>query len=205
MNRVSLIAALALCAPLFGCNGTEEDEMTQNEVFQRMQRQPKYRYYQRNDFFADGRAMRTPPAHTLSRENYAAESVGTGLNPDGTFVESIPFAVDMATLELGRKNYEIVCAACHGTAGDGQSMVAANMALANPPSFHSEKLKSKPDGYIYQVASNGYGLMPPFAWRLTPRERWAIVAYVRALEYSQSAPLAEAPPDVRAKLMQESQ
>ena len=66
-------------------------------------------------------------------------------------------------------------------------------------------LKGKPDGYIYQVASNGYGLMPPFGWRLTPKERWAVVAYIRALEYSQSAPLAEAPANERANLMKEAQ
>lgn len=206
MKRLHLVAALCLCAPLFAaCNGSEDDEWTQNEIFQRMQRQPKFKYYQRNDFFEDGRAMRTPPANTLSRENYDAEQVGSGLNPDGTFVETIPMPVDMATLELGKKNFQIVCAACHGLVGDGQSMVAVNMALANPASFHSEKLKSKPDGYIFQVASNGYGLMPPFGWRLTPKERWAVVAYIRALEYSQSAPLAEAPPDVKAKLQQEAQ
>ncbi|MBX5480508.1 MAG: cytochrome c [Myxococcaceae bacterium] len=179
--------------------------MTQNEVFQRMQRQPKFKYYQRNDFFEDGRAMRLPPANTVSRENWESEQIGTGLNPDGTFVETIPFKVDMATLELGRKNFQIVCAACHGLAGDGQSMVAANMALAPPPSFHSEKLKGKPDGYIFQVATHGYGMMPPFGWRLTPKERWAVVAYIRALEYSQSAPIAEAPADIQAKLMQEAQ
>lgn len=201
-----LILALSALGLLAACHPSDEDtEWSQNEVFQRMQRQPKFKYYQRNNFYPDNRAMRTPPGGTLSQEQYQAESIGTGLNPDGTFVERIPFQVDQATLELGRKDFQIVCAACHGIAGDGQSMVAMNMALANPASFHSEKLKGKPDGYIYQVATNGYGLMPPFGWRLTPKERWAVVAYIRALEYSQSAPLAEAPPEVRAQLMKEAQ
>ena len=198
----------ALCALAFvaGCNSSNEDTVwSQNEVLQRMQRQPKFKYYQRNDFFADNRAMRTPPSGTISVEQFANMSVGVGVNPDGSFVEKIPVPVDMALLETGRKNFQIVCAACHGIAGDGQSMVAVNMALANPASFHSEKLKGKPDGYIYQVASNGYGLMTPFGWRLTPKERWAVVAYIRALEYSQSAPLAEAPANERANLMKEAQ
>lgn len=204
------LAAAAVCAALSGCvscsGGGETDEWTQNEVLQRMQRQPKFKYFQRNDFFEDGRAMRTPPAGTVSREQYEMYApYGTGMNPDGTFVAHMPVQPDMELMELGRKNYQIVCAACHGMAGDGQSMVAMNMALMPPPSFHSEKLKTKPDGYIYAVASNGYGAMPPFAWRLTPRERWAIVAYIRALQYSQAVPLAEAPANIRAELMKEGQ
>lgn len=205
MSRHRVLAlALAVAASALGaCNGDETDEWTQNEVFQRMQRQPKYRYYQRNDFFEDKRAMRLPVEGTVSRENYLAHQLGSGRNEDGTFVENIPFQVDMQTMELGRKQFQIVCAACHGLAGDGQGLVATNMALANPVSFHSDKLKNKADGYIYTVAGEGYGLMPPFAWRLTPKERWAIVAYVRALQYSQAVPLAEAPADVKAQLAKE--
>lgn len=209
-SRLSKAAlAFAFTSALFAsaCSGgTEDDEMTQNEVFQRMQRQPKFKTYQRNDFYEDRRAMRPPPAGTLSREQYAAqEPHGSGLNPDGTFVATMPIQPDMELLALGRKNFQITCAACHGLAGDGQSMVAVNMALMPPPSFHSEKLRSREDGYLYQVISNGYGVMPPFAFRFTPKDRWAIVAYIRALQYSQSVSLAEAPADVREKLMKEGQ
>lgn len=202
-KRVLALSLMVAATALGGCNGNETDEWTQNEVFQRMQRQPKYRYYQRNDFFADQRAMRPPVEGTVSRENYLAHQLGSGRNPDGTFVETIPFQVDMKTLELGRKQFQIVCAACHGLAGDGQGLVATNMSEAPPVSFHSEKLKNKADGYIYTVAGEGYGYMPPFAWRLTPKERWAIVAYIRALQYSQAVPLAEAPAEVKAQLAKE--
>ena len=99
----------------------------------------------------------------------------------------------------------LTCATCHGLAGDGQSMVAVNMALMPPPSFQSEKLRAQPDGYFYEVISHGYGVMPPFGWRMTPTERWAVVAYVRALQYSQAVPLAEAPSEVRARLLREGQ
>lgn len=204
--RKSLVA-LSMSAAVLGCDGgTETDEMTQNEVFQRMQRQPKYKYYQRNDFFEDRRAMRTPPAGTLSRQQYAAYAeYGSGRNPDGTFVQTMPIQPDAELMTLGRKNFQIVCAACHGLAGDGQSMVATNMALMPPPSFHSEKLRNATDGYFYSVIGEGYGVMPGFDWRFTPKDRWAVVAYVRALQYSQAVPLAEAPPEVRAQLLKEAQ
>lgn len=208
MSRTTKLLALCASAALLGgCMGADEtDEITQNEVLHRMQRQAKYKAYQRNDFYPDLRSDRLPPQGTLSREAFLNSQMGNGYEADGfTFRSQIPMPVDMALLELGKKNFEVVCAACHGLAGDGQSMVAMNMALMPPPSFHSEKLRTKPDGYIYTVAGEGYGAMPPFAWRLTPKERWAVVAYIRALQFSQSVPLAEAPADVRAKLMQEGQ
>ena len=151
--------------------------------------------------------MRPPPPGTVSREEYLAarENVGTGLTPAFTFVEKIPIPVDQALLELGRRNFDVVCATCHGIAGDGRSMVALNMSLMAPPTFHSEKLRAKPDGYFFEVISNGFGAMPAQAWRFKPRERWAVVAYVRALQYSQHLPLAEAPADIRQRLMREGQ
>lgn len=206
MRRLLFACGLALLAA--GCEGAQEtDEWSQNEVFQRMQRQPKFRTYQRNDFYPDLRAMRPPPAGTLSREQFVAGQGGidTGLTPMMTFVEKIPIPVDEALLETGRKQFQITCGACHGLAGDGKSMVAQNMALMVPPSFHSQKLRGKPDGYFFQVVTHGFGAMPGLAWRFSPKERWAIVAYVRALQYSQQVPIAEAPQDVRARLMREGQ
>jgi mono/diheme cytochrome c family protein len=199
---------LAVIAAGGGCESADEtDALSQNEIFQRMQRQPKFRSYQRNDFYEDQRAMRPPPPGTVSREEYLAarENVGTGLTPAFTFVEKIPIPVDQALLELGRRNFDVVCATCHGIAGDGRSMVALNMSLMAPPTFHSEKLRAKPDGYFFEVISNGFGAMPAQAWRFKPRERWAVVAYVRALQYSQHLPLAEAPADIRQRLMREGQ
>ncbi len=204
MRHLLLIGAIAALGT--GCSNSE-GEFGQNEIFQRMQLQQKYRSYQRNTFFEDQRAMRVPPVGTLSREDYAAgQPYGTGRIP-GTenYVENIPVPVDMKLLEKGRKNFDIVCASCHGLVGDGQSLAAVNMALAAPASLHSEKLRGKPDGYIYYVVGHGYGVMPGFDWRFTPEDRWAVVAYVRALQYSQNVPLAEAPADVRTQLMREGQ
>jgi mono/diheme cytochrome c family protein len=206
MRRLACV--LALFAAASGCQGADEtDELSQNEIFQRMQRQPKFRSYQRNDFYEDLRAMRMPPPGTVSREVYGAGqgNVDTGLTPARTFVEKIPVPVDQPLLELGRHNFQVVCATCHGLAGDGRSMVAMNMSLMAPPSFHSDKLRGKPDGYFFEVITNGFGAMPAQGWRWTPRERWAVVAYVRALQYSQHLPIAEAPADVRQRLMREGQ
>ncbi len=204
MRRLLLIGAFAALGT--GCSN-EEGSLGQNEIFQRMQLQQKYRSYQRNTFFDDERAMRVPPKGTLSREDFAASQPYGDGRIAGTeqYVESIPVPVNMALLEKGRKNFDIVCASCHGLVGDGQSLAAVNMALTAPASLHSEKLRTKPDGYIYYVVGHGYGVMPGFDWRFTPEDRWAIVAYVRALQYSQSVPLAEAPADVRSQLMREGQ
>jgi len=205
MKRLLLTAVLGVVS--VGCNVADSGNLTQDQIFHRMQKQAKYRPYQHNPFFQDGLAMRTPPEGTLSREDYfAKQPFGPGaITANGQFVETIPVKVDMALLERGQKNYDIVCAACHGLVGDGQSMVAVNMALAAPVSFHSDKLRGKPDGYIYEVASSGYGVMPGFAWRFTPEDRWAIVAYIRALQYSQNVPLAEVPADIQAQIMREGQ
>jgi mono/diheme cytochrome c family protein len=207
MRRLLPIAALLGAVAASGCNDGESGDLTQDEIFHRMQKQQKYRPYQHNPFYADGRAMRVPPAGTLSRQDYQrGERFGPGgLLADGTFVESLPVPVDMDLLRLGRKQYDITCAACHGLVGDGQSMVAVNMALAAPVSFHSDKLRTKPDGYIYEVISHGYGVMPGFAWRFSPEERWAVVAYIRVLQYSQNVPLAEVPAEIRATLRGGSQ
>lgn len=207
MKTPAFAVMAALCAALVtGCNPADEnDEWSQNEVFQRMQRQPKFKSYQRNDFYEDRRAMRHPPTGTVSREWFAQHARGGQGMADGTFIQQIPVPVNEALLRMGKKQFDITCATCHGLAGDGDSMAARNMALMPPPSFQSEKLRGVPDGYIFEVISNGYGVMPPFAWRMTPTERWAVVAYVRALQYSQAVPLAEAPSDVRAKLVREGQ
>lgn len=203
-----LLWLLGVIAAASGCEGAgETDELSQNEIFQRMQRQPKFRPYQRNDLYEDARAMRTPPPGAVSRESYAAGQGGidTGLTPNLTHVEKIPVPIDDALLATGRKNFEVVCGACHGITGDGKSMVAQNLSLMPPPSFHSEKLRAKPDGYFFEVISNGFGAMPSLAWRFTPRDRWAVVAYVRALQYSQHVPIAEAPSDIQQRLMREGQ
>src|SRR5262249_30810998 len=119
-------------------------------------------------------------------------------------VDTIPIAVDAELLAAGRTQFEVTCAACHGLLGDGASIVAAQMALRPPPSLHSDKVRALPAGRIFQIASEGYGFMPGYRSQIPDRVRWAIVAYVRALQESQNARLSSAPPDVQQRLRQEA-
>jgi mono/diheme cytochrome c family protein len=101
-------------------------------------------------------------------------------------------------LELGRKRFDITCGTCHGPVGDGNSIVATQMSLRPPPSLH--KYSDRPPGYIFDVITKGFGLMASYAADMTVEERWAVVAYVRALQLSQAVPLTQIPPAERARL-----
>jgi mono/diheme cytochrome c family protein len=113
-----------------------------------------------------------------------------------------PVRLDADLLALGRRKFDVHCATCHGVLGDGQSQVALNMSLRKPPSLH--EYRSVPDGYIFQVITRGFGLMPSYAGDLSPHERWAVVAYVRALQLSQAASLQQVPPQIRQRLDREA-
>ncbi|MHB8417942.1 MAG: c-type cytochrome [Myxococcales bacterium] len=194
--RFALLAALAC---LTGCNALWVD---------RMKLQPKYLPYAASRFYPDGAAMREPPAGTLAREAAVGPSSLTEgwIEPPeggftGTFVARIPLPVDAALLDAGRRRFSITCAACHGPLGDGVSVVASKMALRLPPSLLSERVRTIPDGRLFEIISEGYGLMPPYADVIALRERWAVVAFVRALELSQRAPLTLVPEPERRRLL----
>lgn len=172
------------------------------DVLDPMLEQDKVKTYRPSDFYPDGIAMRAPPAGTVARGAALPPEVRTGLQADGTPLPRIPIPVTREMLQTGRKRFEIICATCHGLVGDGRSLVARNMSLRPPPSLHD--YASRPDGYIYQVITRGFGLMPSYSAELPVEERWAVVAYVRALQLSQRARLAEAPPEVRARLEREA-
>jgi mono/diheme cytochrome c family protein len=169
-----------------------------------MQRQPKYRAYQASEAYPDGLAMRHPPEGTVpwAAAPLAAPAVATGLGPDGRPLDRAPVAPTAALLARGRARFNVTCAACHGILGDGESQVALNMSLRRPPSLHA--YRDVADGHIYRVVTNGFGLMPSYAADLSVDDRWAVVAYVRALQLSQHATLEQAPPDARRKLEEET-
>jgi mono/diheme cytochrome c family protein len=108
----------------------------------------------------------------------------------------------MELLERGRERYAIFCTPCHGIQGDGNGMVAMR-GMKHPPSFHDERLRRDPSGYFYDVITNGFGAMYPYSAQIPPRDRWAIVAYLRALQLSRNAHVGELPADLREKLMAE--
>jgi hypothetical protein len=171
--------------------------------------QPKADRYRESKFYEDGLTMKAPPEGTVPRERTTLNArLTTGREADGTiqsngepmpmYVTTVPLPVTRKLLDLGRTRYDITCGTCHGPLGDGDSIVARNMALRPPPSLH--RYTQKPAGYIFEVATKGFGLMASYAAELTVEERWAVVAYIRALQLSQSTPAAQLPGDVRGKL-----
>jgi mono/diheme cytochrome c family protein len=163
-----------------------------------MQRQAKYKAYQSSSFHPDGLAMRTPPAGTVPYGSVGDPAVQAGVGPDGKPLPLAPVPLTPQLLATGRKKFDIHCAVCHGLVGDGQSQVALNMSLRKPPDLH--RYRDVADGYIFQVISQGFGLMPSYAGDLTPEERWGVVGYVRALQLSQHASAAQVPPETLQKL-----
>ena len=172
-------------------------------LFDPMERQPKFKAYSANSQFEDGRAMGDPPEGTVPRERIIQRPELTAAKDrNGQDVKEIPVALTAEVMQTGRERFDIYCAVCHGLLGDGVSMVSTQMSLRPPPNLH--KLKNPSPAHIFQVISEGFGLMASYQAQLTPQERWAIVAYVEALRRSQAATLAEAPPDIQKKLREEA-
>ncbi len=162
----------------------------------------KKKAYQTSSEFPDGLAMRQPPEGTVPWQSAMDPVVATGIGDDGKPVAASPIEVTAATLARGRSRFDIYCAACHGVLGDGESQVALNMSLRKPPSLHA--YRDVGDGYIFRVVTNGFGLMPSYASELGVADRWAVVAYVRALQLSQHATLDQLPPEARQRLEKET-
>ncbi len=187
----SLLLLTALCA---ACGDTT--------IFDPMERQPKYRPFSANPLYEDGRAMRNPPEGTVSRESTRLRpEVATGKDRSGQVLDSFPIALSLDVMYRGRTKFEIYCGVCHGLVGDGYSPVATQMSLRPPPNLH--QLHNVGPGHLFQVITEGYGLMPSYAAQLTPEDRWAVAAYVHALRRSQAARLSDAPPDIQQKLRAE--
>ncbi|MBN1218247.1 MAG: cytochrome c [Anaerolineae bacterium] len=167
-----------------------------------MRNQPKYQALEESQFFADGMAARSIPAHTIPRGEWGAamlnESFYTGKIGD-EFVNTIPIPVTDALMARGQERYNIYCAPCHDRAGYGNGIIAQR-GFPPPPSFHIERLREQPDGYFYDVITNGFGRMYNYKARLDPQDRWAIVAYLRALQLSQNTPVEELPETEKSKL-----
>jgi hypothetical protein len=152
-----------------------------------MRNQPRYEPLEVSTFFSDQRASRPLPAGAvpqgLDLEN---EYLYSGFSEEGELVESYPFEITRSVLERGRERYDIYCAPCHGLDGYGEGIIVQR-GFAQPASLHSNRLRSSPAGHFYDVITNGYGQMYSYAFRVAPEDRWAITAYIRALQLSQGA------------------
>jgi mono/diheme cytochrome c family protein len=164
-----------------------------------MQDQRNARAYAPSSFFADGTSARTPPAHSVPSGPLPSEAVGTGA-AGGRPVVDVPLPVTLALLRRGRDQYNAQCAECHGEDGYGRGIVVRR-GFPAPLSLHDPRLRSAPAGHIYDVIARGSGIMYPAGYRVAVADRWAIVAYVRALQLSQHATLADVPAAERARLL----
>ncbi|HEY2898714.1 MAG TPA: cytochrome c, partial [Gemmatimonadaceae bacterium] len=142
--------------------------------------------------------MRSPPAGTMSRESEAdSGAIGSGTR-DGQPVTQVPIDVTPALLALGHQKFDVYCAVCHGAGGFGGSIVAANMGAPRPPSLRSGAMQGLPPGFVFNIATRGIGRMPPYAPQLTTKERWAVVAYLEALQRSESTTAEQREDSLRA-------
>ena len=188
-NKTSLIALALVCLSGFGvagCNYTLRQDMAN---------QPRENPLSPSHFYADGRSARPIVENTVMRG--ALEEDALVVPKDSN---AFPLPLTKELLQRGQERYGIFCQPCHGIQGDGQGMVAMR-GMKHPPSFHQDRLRAEPNGYVYDVITNGFGAMYSYSAQIPPRDRWAIVAYLRALQLSRNAPVNELPAGLREKLM----
>jgi len=188
------LASIAAACALAGCERTMKD----------MYVQPKLSPDAPSPLWADGKASRPPPPGSvpvavgdLARTSSGRRGREELVARDAAQAASAAPAADLALLQRGRTRFEIHCAPCHSIVGDGDGTVARR-GFPSPPSFHQARLRDAPDRHFFDVITQGYGVMPPYADRVTPPDRWAIVGYIRALQRSQASSVAGASPAPRA-------
>jgi len=155
--------------------------------------QPRYNPLAKSDFFPDQRAARPPVEGTVARGDERSDSyfyTGKIANNDGDYM---PFPVTQEVLQRGRERYNVYCSPCHSRVGDGNGIVPTRGFARKPPSYHIERLRKAPIGYFFDVATNGFGIMLDYSAQISPRDRWCIAAYIRALQLSQNATTADIP------------
>jgi Cytochrome C oxidase, cbb3-type, subunit III len=169
---------------------------------QDMQDQPKYIPLRPSSFFNDGRSQRPSIAGTVARGHLDEDALFyTGKGPDGKFVDDFPFPVTKDVVLRGQQRFTIYCTPCHDRNGNGLGMVVRR-GFRHPPSYHIDRLRQVPNGYIFDVITSGFGAMPTYAAQIQPEDRWAIVSYIRALQTSQMASINDVSPEARAQLGQ---
>jgi hypothetical protein len=187
-NRACSYIPLLCAALLTGCR-------------QDMQDQPKFIPLRPSSFFDDGRSERPLVEGTVARGHLDADTAFYTGKVDGKPVDTFPFPITHAVLNRGQDRFNIYCAPCHDRMGTGLGMIVRRgFDHPPPPSYHIDRLRQAPDGYLFDVITNGLGAMPDYAAQINAADRWAIVAYVRALQYSQHASVNDVPADARTEL-----
>ena len=184
----TLLAGAALCAmALSGCD---------EAIRQDMANQPKNRPLSPSEFFGDGRSERPLVENAVARGAIADDELFVPKDSN-----NFPLPVNLELLDRGEERYKIFCSPCHGLQGDGNGFVVMR-GMKAPPSYHQDRLRQAPNGYIYDVTTNGFGQMLGYSAQIPLRDRWAIIAYIRALQLSRNMKAADLPAELREKLNQ---
>jgi mono/diheme cytochrome c family protein len=179
LNQFAAMSAMAATLVLAGCR-------------QDMQDQPKFFPQRGTDFYADGRSVRPQVENTVARNQLRENGYFyTGLI-NGKEGDGMPFPATLEVLERGQERYNVYCTPCHSRVGNGVGMIVQR-GYMKAGSFHSARLEAAPLGHFFHVISNGYGAMPDYSAQIVPEDRWAIVAYIKALQLSQKATQADVP------------
>jgi hypothetical protein len=198
LSRICIVFILAVAvASCYRGKPSEDPPIHPNP---NMDDQPKYEAQERSEFFEDGASMRSPVPGTLARGDLREDSeFYQGKDINGQLIRKMPVEIDLELLKRGQARYAIYCTPCHGGSGDGGGIVVKKGYLP-PPSFHIDRLREIEDGHIYDVITNGIRNMPVYNHQIPVNDRWAIVAYVRALQRSQNATLSDVPEELRDEI-----
>lgn len=166
---------------------------------QQMADQPHQRPLEASNFFDDGMASRPVEPGTVARAGKEQNGLRFHSKVDGKLVDTFPFEVTMEVLARGQERYEIFCSPCHDRLGTGQGMIVRR-GFTPARSFHDPRLRDAPAGHFFEVITQGFGQMPSYANQLSEQDRWAVIAYIRALQFSRNVRLDQLPPEDRAKM-----
>ncbi len=166
---------------------------------QKMANEPRYKPLAESTFWDNGTSARPLVPGTVARGHLDADAAYYAGKVEGKYVDTFPFPISQEVMERGRARFDIYCSPCHGRLGNGDGMVVER-GFRGVPSYHQDRLLRAPAGHFFDVITNGYGTMASYAARVPVRDRWAIIAYIRALQYSQRAKLSDLTPEERQKL-----
>lgn len=191
-KKIKLLLLVVLVLALAGCEN-------QRYGAQLMRSQPRFDPLEENTFFEDHRASRPLIEDTVAQGYLRLdEQLYTG-KVDGAFADTFPMPITAEVLERGQSEFNVFCSPCHGHLGNGEGMVVQR-GFPNPPTFHSDRLRNAPPGYFFNVITNGFGKMYKYDARIIPEDRWAIVAYIEALQLSQNADISLVPSEDLQKI-----
>ena len=180
------LLTLILCGSFLGCR-------------QDMHDQAKYEPLEQSDFFGDNRSERAPVEGTVARGQLRDDDLYYAGKVNGQPATAFPFQITESIVKRGQERYNIYCSPCHDELGSGHGMIVRR-GFKKPNSYHIDRLRQAPVGYYFDVITNGFGVMPSYAEQVPVADRWAIIAYIRALQLSQHATMDDVPADKRAEL-----